>query len=243
MLLELVENLIHLKRSKDRLDEHRRSDRPLRNTQLFLRHYENVVPQPRLEMALQLGQIEIWATAARNELLGVMEKVEREVEDAARDWCAGDFDVLLGQVPAARPHEQRGERRVQLVFLAFCRDVVDPAPDRVAQVDVALDVVVPFRRIGVLEVGHEYARARIESVDDHLAIDRSGDLDATVPDVYGNLGASPARLADRARFRQEAGQLAGVELALPCRASREQLRATPAERALQFGRESERLGR
>src|SRR5437763_7954359 len=194
-------------------------------------------------MALHLGQIEVRATAAGDELLGVVKKVEREVEDAARDRRAVDLDGLLRQVPAARPHEERGELRVQLVFLDLRRDVVDLAPDRVAQIEVALDVVVPFGRIGILEVGHEDARARIESVDDHLAIDRAGDLDATVPDVGRNRGADPARLADRTRFRQEAGQLAGVELALPRRTSREELRATAAEGALQPGREAERFGR
>src|SRR5439155_5366425 len=112
---------------------------------------------------------------------------------------------LLWQMPAARPHEECGQRGVQLVFLAIGRDVVDPAPDRVAQVDVALDVVVPFGRIGVLEVGHEYARARIESIDDHLALDRAGDLDATVPEVRRNRGAGPAGGADRTRLREGVG--------------------------------------
>src|SRR5439155_22856256 len=192
----------------------------------------------RLDMTLQLGQIEIRTATAGDELLRIVEKEQREVEEAARDRRAVDFDVFLGEVPAARAHEERSDLRVQLVLLAFGRDVVDPAAERVAQVDVALEVVVPFRRVGVLEVSHEYARARIESIDDHLAIDRAGDLDATVPEVRRNRGAGPAGGADRTRLREGVGQLAGIELALPRRAPRGQLRATPAERPLQSRREA-----
>ena len=133
MLLELVEDLVHLERRENGFDEHRRLDRPLRHAQLVLRHHENVVPQPRLEMTLQLGQIEIRTATAGDELLRIVEKEQREVEEAARDRRAVDFDVLLGEMPAARAHEERSDLRVQLVLLAFGRDVVDPAADRVGR--------------------------------------------------------------------------------------------------------------
>ncbi len=46
--------------------------------------------------------------------------------------------------------------------------------------DVALDLVLPGRRVRVLEVGHEALGARVERVDDQLAVGRAGDLDAAV---------------------------------------------------------------
>ena len=70
-----------------------------------------------------------------------------------------------------------------------------------------------------------------------------GDLDAAIDDVGGNRRAGPVAVADRARLGQEIGQLAGVELGLALRAAREQLGAAAAERALQLGRERDRLGR
>ena len=132
---------------------------------------------------------------------------------------------------------------LRLVRLAFGRREVDAAADRVAQVDVALDVVVPARRVRVLEVRHEHARAAIERVDDHLAVDRTRDLDAAVLDVGRDRRAGPVAFADRARLGQEVGQLAGVELGLPRGAPREELVAPSAERALQLGHERHRLGR
>ncbi len=193
-------------------------------------------------MAFELGQIEVRTGAAREQLLRVVEEVEREVEDAARNRRAVDPHVFFRQMPAARPHEQHRRLLVKLVGLAFRRREVDPAPDRVAQVDVALDIVVPPGRVGVLEVGHEDAGARIERVDDHLAVDRPGDLDAAVDDVGRHRRARPVAFADRVRLGEEVGQLAGIELGLPLRAAREQLHAPVAERALQFGGEGDGLG-
>ena len=59
-------------------------------------------------------------------------------------------------------------------------------------------------------------RARVERVDDHLAVDRAGDLDAAVAQVRGGTGAtvqSPSRSS--ACLGQEVGELAGVEPLLP----------------------------
>ena len=171
---------------------------PRGDAELVLRHHEDVVPQPRLEVAFELRQVEVRAAAARDQFLRVVEEVQPEVEDAAGHRLAVDLHVLLRQVPAARTHEQRGQLVLQRVGLALRRDEIDAAADRVAQVDVALDVVVPARRVRVLEVGHEHLRARVERVDDHLAIDRPGDLDAAIGDV----GAIRARRSSRLRARR-----------------------------------------
>ena len=70
-------------------------------------------------------------------------------------------------------------------------------PHRVAQIDLTFKIVLPGGRIGVLEIRHEHVRAGVQRVDDHLAIDRSGDFDAPVEQVRGNRRHLPIRLADR----------------------------------------------
>ncbi len=65
MVPELVEDFVHLERGQDGLDQHGGLDRALGQAQRLLGKEENVVPQPRLEMVLQLGQVEIGAGAAR----------------------------------------------------------------------------------------------------------------------------------------------------------------------------------
>ena len=128
-----------------------------------------------------------------------MEDVQAEVDQRARDRLAVDPQVLLGQVPAARAHQQRGELRRELVLLAVRARVLDRALDGVDQVDVAADLVLPRRGVRVLEVGHEAARARVERVDDELAVGRPGDLHPPVAVVGRRRGDLPvARRGSRA---------------------------------------------
>ena len=96
--------------------------------------------------------------------------------------------------------------------------------------------------VGVLEVGHEHLRARVQRVDDHLAVDRAGDLDAAVQQVGGDRRdlQSPSRIVRG--LGQEVGQLAGVEALLALGPRREQLLARAVEVALQVGQEGQRLG-
>ena len=87
-------------------------------------------------------------------------------------------------MPAARPHDQHrglvGRAGSACRFRIGEADLAGPA---VLQVDLAFDVVRPGRRIGILEIRHEDVGAGIERVDDHLAVDRAGDLDAAVMQI------------------------------------------------------------
>ena len=172
-------------------------------------------------MALELRQVEVRPGAAL-ELLRVVEEVEAEVEERAGDRLAVD-DARAARAGASRA----GGRTATAGSVVRARSTSRPVSksivplDRVAQVDLALDVVRPGRRVRVLEVGHEDPRARVERVDDHLPVDRAGDLDAAV--AAGR--PAPARrvqspLADLARLGEEVRPLAGVEalLALLARA-------------------------
>ena len=161
-------------------------------------------------MTLEFRQVEIRPAPGRHQRLRVMEKIKREIEEAAADRLSIDDDVLLGQMPAARPHEKRRNLVIESVLLALRRGEIDAPADGVAQVEMALHVVVPLWRVGVLEIGHEHGGARVERIDDHLAVDGPRDLDASVENVRRNGGARPASLADRMRLRQKSGQLARV---------------------------------
>jgi hypothetical protein len=149
-----------------------------------------------------------------------MEEVEAEVEEACGDGLAVELEVALLEVPASRPHEQGRHLLVQPVGLVGGLEL-DRAVDRVAEVRLALEHVPPGRRVRVLEVGHEHARARVERVDDHLPVGRPGDLDAPVEQVRRNRIDHPVGLAEIARFGQEVRQLSGRQSTLPLGASKQ----------------------
>ena len=243
MIAQLPEDLVHLERGEDGLDQHRRLDRSLRDPELVLRRHEDLVPEARLEMALDLRQVEVGAGAAREQLLRVVEHEEREVEDAAVDSPAVDGDVLLVEVPAARAHLQRRDLVVEPVASCAGRSLLlerQRAPDRLADVDLALDLVGPERRVRILEVGHVRIRARVEGVDDHLRVDRPGDLDAAALQRRRHRRDLPVAGADVGGLGEEVGTLAGVEPLGALVARREQLLAARVEVAVQPGDELER---
>ncbi len=188
-------------------------------------------------MRLELGQVEVAPVPAV-----VAQVVQPEVEQPARDRASVDFEVTLDQVPAARPHEQHGHLVGQPVLL-LRGDELDRPLERVRQVALALDAVLPGGRIRVLEIGHEHLRAGVERVDHHLPLDRPGDLDAPVGDLVGKRGNPPVAGADLRRPGQEVRQLAGTEPCRPLVALREQLVAARAKLALEIGEELDRFRR
>jgi hypothetical protein len=108
---------------------------------------------------------------------------------------------------------------------------------------------LPVEQVGegrcgrVLEVGHEHLRAGVQRVDDHLALDRPGDLDAAILQRGRYRRDLPVRLADRTRFGQEVRQPACIERALAFGAPREQGAAGRIEAPVQRGQECQRCGR
>lgn len=159
VVAQLVDDLVHLEGGEDGLDEHSAADGAARQADVVLRQVEGVVPQARLEVRLHLGQVKVGAEAALDGLVGVVEKVEAKVKEGAAHGLAVDRDVLLLEVPAARPHDERGQRAVgpQLVLLGALLEV-DLAADGVVQVDLAVDHVFPrggARVCGVLGGGRD----------------------------------------------------------------------------------------
>jgi hypothetical protein len=110
--------------------------------------------------------------------------------------------VALHQVPAARPDEQRRDPFVQRVLL-LARIQGDRALERVGEVDLAGEAVLPGGRVRVLEVGHEHLRAGVERVDDHLPVDGAGDLDSPVLQLGRHRRDAPVALAQVARLGEK----------------------------------------
>ena len=210
----------------------------------LLRRDEDVVPQPRLQMALQLGQVEVRPASPVQQGAGVVEEIQAEIEQRRGSGFAVDQDVLLRQVPAARADDQGREVLPQRVAAPAAGVVeVDGAGVGVAQVDLALEQVRPRRRGGVLEVGHEHAGAGIERVDDHLAVHGAGDLHPAVAEVAGNGRDRPVAVPDARGGGEKIGPRAGVERRLPVDPRAQELAARRIERPVQAGHEAERLRR
>src|SRR5262249_19856025 len=116
-----------------------------------------------------------------------------------------------------------------------------PARPAVLEIELALDVVRPGRRVRILEIRHVDIGAGIEGVDDHLAIDRPRDLDAAIDEILGDRRTLPVAFTDMAGLVQEVRQLAGIEARLPRRAASQKPLARGIEPAVQLGQEPERL--
>ena len=185
--------------------------------------------------AFHLRQVEVRALALVELLLRARDHVEREVGEAAGGAFAVDEDVLLRQVPAARPDDDRGELVVgpQRVLLPALREVDRPV-QRVLEVELAFDHVRPQRRVGVLEVGQPDVGAGVERVDRHLLVGGPGDLDPPVDQAGRGRRDPPGRvLADVRGVRQEVEHRPAAQLRLPPAARGEQLRPAGAERVVQ----------
>jgi hypothetical protein len=241
VLAQLVEDLVHLEGGGHGLDEDGRAHGPALEAERLLGVDEDVVPEPRLQVALRLRQVEVRPGAAFEQALRVVEREQPEVEQRARHALLVDHDVAVGQVPAAGTHQQR-RRLVAQPVGPLALGVLDGPVDRVDEVGLPADHVRPGGRQRVLEVGHESARAGVEGVDHHLPVGRAGDLDAPVLQCGRRRRHAPVGLAQLAGLGEEVRQLAGVPAGHPVGASGHQLAPARVELAVQAGHELERVG-
>ena len=147
------------------------------------------------------------------------------------------------KMPASGADEEDGGIVDQFVTLAWSLGSSKVMVRRMAslEVDLAVEQVVPGGRGGVLEVGHEDLRAAVEGVDDHLAVDGAGDLDAAVEEVLRERGDLPYGFADGGGFGEEVGLFAGVEAGLAGDAGCKELFAARVEGAVQLDDEGRAL--
>ena len=244
VLAELVDDLVHLEGGEDGLDQDGTTDGAAGNAAVVLGEVEGVVPETGLEVRLHLGEVEVGAEAALDELLGVVEEVETEVEEGTADGLAINGDVLLLKVPATGADDEGGESPVgaELVLLLALLEV-DLATDGVVEVHLAVDHVGPGRGAGVLEVGHVGVDIGVESVDDHLAVGGTGDLNAAVDKTGSGRRTLPCGvLTDVLGLGEEVGEDTAVDLGLADLAALEEVLAGLVEGTVKEGDEGESLG-
>ncbi|GAP59083.1 hypothetical protein AHiyo1_22970 [Arthrobacter sp. Hiyo1] len=121
MIAQLVQDLLHFERRGDGFDQHGGADGALRDAEQVLGQDEDVVPEPGLEVVLDLGQVEVRALALCQQAAGVVEEEQAEIDHATGNGLPVDEHVLLRQVPAAGPHHDGGQffGGTELVFLAL----------------------------------------------------------------------------------------------------------------------------
>ena len=102
VLFELIQDLLHLESGWKRLDQDCRSDTSLCNTELASCEAEDVVPESGFEVVFHLWEIEIRSMTSFDEFCGVVEEVDAEVEERARDRDAVDQDARFVKMPSAR---------------------------------------------------------------------------------------------------------------------------------------------
>src|SRR6266542_1999542 len=145
VVAEFVQDFVHLEGAPNRLDQNRGPDGPLGYTEVILGKHEDVVPKTRFQVTLQFRKVAIRCGALGDQRLGVVEEVKAKIEQRTRNRLSVPSDVLLHQMPAARPYQQDRGLGSQRVFLAFRAGERDGPANRVAEIDLPLDVVRPRR--------------------------------------------------------------------------------------------------
>lgn len=241
---ELVDDLVHLEGGENGLDQDGTTDGAAGKANVVLGEVEGVIPQTGLKVRLHLGEVEVGAEAALDELLGVVEEVKTEVEKRTADGLAVNGDMLLLKVPATRADDEGGKSPVgtELVLLGALLEV-DLATDGIVEVHLAVDHVSPGRGAGVLEIGHVSVDIGVESVDDHLAVGGTGDLDAAVDETGSGRRTLPCGvLTDVLGLGEEVGEDTAVDLGLAELTALEEVLASLVEGTVEEGDEGESLG-
>src|SRR2546422_1544411 len=156
---KFMQNFVHFERCQNVFNEDGCPDRPPGNSQLILRHQENIIPEPCFRMALKLREINIRTRSAFQQLSRIVIKEDPEIEDRGGDGMPIHKNVLLDHMPAARPNHHRWGLLTQPVLFSFDTDELDATVDRITKVNLPLDHVLPCRRVGILKISHVHVRA------------------------------------------------------------------------------------
>lgn len=100
MVAQLEQDLLHLERGGEGLDEDCGADSVVRDADVGLGEEEDVVPEPGLEVVLHFGKVEIGAGATLDELVGVVVEVESKIEEGTGDGGVVDGHTRLVEMPS-----------------------------------------------------------------------------------------------------------------------------------------------
>src|SRR5690242_12101541 len=109
MVVQFVEDLLHLERRWNCLAEHGCPNCAAWDAKFVLREIERVIPYARFDMALHFRQVEIRSAAAFDEFSCVVKEIEAKIEQSACHGFAVDEHVSFNQMPAARSDYQHGD--------------------------------------------------------------------------------------------------------------------------------------
>ena len=84
MIPEFEEYLFHLERSRECFDQDGSPDSAVGDSEIGLREEEDVIPETGLKIVFHLRKVEVGTGAALDELVRIVVKVEREIEQRSR---------------------------------------------------------------------------------------------------------------------------------------------------------------
>ena len=180
MVTQRMEDLMHLEYGWQGFNQQRGLNGAARQAEAVFCVAEDFTPPRRFLPGLGFRQIEIGAAAFRQQVLMVVEEVQRKVEQAARNRFSAPRNVFFWQMQTAYAADQHRRIRFELVNFTGFVGIADGAVDGVAQVDLPVDNFLPVRREGIFEVRHKYFDVGIHGVNHHFALYRAGDLYATI---------------------------------------------------------------
>ncbi len=209
MIPEFEEDLLHLEGGLDRLDEHGGADGAAGESEFILGPHEHLGPQASVAGSLELGEVEVGAGPCGEGGVGVVEDADPEVEQRSGDRVAIDREVHLVEVQPSGADDERRPLGIR------CLDVTvdlgrEGAGVGVTEVLESVEAVGPRRRHGVLEVGHEDARAGVERLHHRHSTNRSGQLGAAVGEISRGGGDVPVAGADVCGLGCKTRALTGV---------------------------------
>src|SRR5260370_19450468 len=214
MVSQLVHDFIHLKGCQDRLDQHRSFNGTLRNPQFLLRQHEYIIPETRLPVIFELGQVKVRTCSLFDQLLSGVKEVQAKIKDATGNRLAINQSMLLYKMPAARAYQQRRDLLVESVLLSLWADELDWAIDCIAHIDLTLNRAFPGWGKRIFKVGHKDFRARVQGVDNHFSFNRPSNLYTAILQVSRHRRDGPFAIANMFSLGQEIGHLACVDLSL-----------------------------
>jgi len=101
MIPQFIDEFVHFKGRGDRLDKTSAPNRPSGHADPILRNTEDIVPKSRFKVTLHFGEVEIGSCAGPDEFVGIVEKVETEIENGAGDGFTIHHKMLFVEMPTS----------------------------------------------------------------------------------------------------------------------------------------------